>query len=103
MSQLVVVATCQPPCTDTCHWLFADAHAELAVTAITKQTMSHLTKAGARLNLPRKAQEKGLPAKPSWQAQEQDPFLPVLEKVLLYSHFLLSLFFFATIFIKWSS
>ncbi|PKU30173.1 5-hydroxytryptamine receptor 3a-like [Limosa lapponica baueri] len=37
------------------------------------------------------------------QPQEQDPFLPVLEKVLLYSHFFLSVFFFTIISIKWSS
>ncbi|KAM6344546.1 5-hydroxytryptamine receptor 3A-like [Alca torda] len=79
-----------------------EARAELAVTAVNNQGMKHLAKEGTQLlNLPRKGQGKGQPAKPRWQPQ--DPFLPVLEKVLLYSHFFLSLVFFAIISIKWSS
>ncbi|XP_010577770.1 PREDICTED: 5-hydroxytryptamine receptor 3A-like [Haliaeetus leucocephalus] len=77
---------------------------EQAMRAMTKQTTKHLAKGGAQLlNLPKKAQENRQPAKPHWKPQEQDPFLLVLEKVLLYSHFFLSLFFFATISVKWSS
>lgn len=84
--------------------LFADTHAELAPRAMNNQTVKHLAKGGTQLlNLPKKAQEKGQPAKPRWQLQEQDLFLPVLEKVLLYSHFFLSLAFFAIVSIKWSS
>ncbi|XP_059684369.1 5-hydroxytryptamine receptor 3A [Gavia stellata] len=81
-----------------------DVHAKLAMKAKNNQTMKHLAKEGAQLlNLPKKTQEKGQPAKPHWKLQEQDPFLPVLEKVLLYSHFFLSLVFFAIVSIKWSS
>ncbi|GAB0197747.1 5-hydroxytryptamine receptor 3A-like [Grus japonensis] len=81
-----------------------DMHAELAPRAMNNQTVKHLAKGGTQLlNLPKKAQEKGQPAKPRWQLQEQDLFLPVLEKVLLYSHFFLSLAFFAIVSIKWSS
>ncbi|XP_063208550.1 5-hydroxytryptamine receptor 3A-like [Chroicocephalus ridibundus] len=79
-----------------------EVRAELAVTAVNNQGMKHLAKEGTQLlNLPRKGQEKRQPANLRWQPQ--DPFLPVLEKVLLYSHFFLSLFFFAIISIKWSS
>ncbi|XP_032858253.1 5-hydroxytryptamine receptor 3A-like [Tyto alba] len=81
-----------------------DVHAKLARRATNNQIMKRLAKEGSQLlNLPKKAQEKGQPAKPHWQPQELDPFLPVLEKVLLYSHFFLSVFFFALISIKWSS
>ncbi|XP_009953016.1 PREDICTED: 5-hydroxytryptamine receptor 3A-like [Leptosomus discolor] len=81
-----------------------DVPAELVARALSNQSTKHLAKEGAQLrNLPAKAQEKGQPAKPCGQPQEHDAFLPVLEKVLLYSHFFLSLGFFAIIFIKWSS
>ncbi|XP_009704381.1 PREDICTED: 5-hydroxytryptamine receptor 3A-like, partial [Cariama cristata] len=81
-----------------------DVHPELATRAVNNQTVKHLAKEGAQqLNHPKKAQKKGQPAKPHWQPQEKDPFLPVLEKMLLYSHFFLSVFFFAIISIKWST
>ncbi|XP_026716749.1 5-hydroxytryptamine receptor 3A-like [Athene cunicularia] len=81
-----------------------DGHAELPLRATNHQTTKHLAKEGAQLlNLPKKAQAKGHMAKPHSQAQKRDLFLLLLEKVLLYSHFFLSLFFFAIIFIKWSS
>lgn len=98
----VVVVTHQTPYTNTCYVLFADA--KPATRAMTKQTTKHLAKGATQLlNLPKKAQENRQPAKPHWQPQEQDPFLLVLEKVLLYSHFFLSLVFFAIISVKWSS
>ncbi|XP_032304175.1 5-hydroxytryptamine receptor 3A-like isoform X1 [Coturnix japonica] len=50
-----------------------------------------------------KSQEKLQQTRPCWETPEQDPVLVVLEKVLLYSHFFLSLFFFAVISVKWSS
>ncbi|XP_009575985.1 PREDICTED: 5-hydroxytryptamine receptor 3A-like [Fulmarus glacialis] len=81
-----------------------DVHIELAMRAMNNQTMKHLAKEDPQLlTLPKMAQEKGQPAKPHWQLQEQDLFLPVLEKVLFYSHFFLSLVFFTIISIKWSS
>ncbi|KAM8992154.1 5-hydroxytryptamine receptor 3A-like [Ara ararauna] len=81
-----------------------DAHTKLTTRTMTNHSTKHLAKDGAQQpNLPKKAQEKGQPAKRPWQPQEQDPFLPVLEKVLLYSHFFLSLVFFAIISLKWSS
>ncbi|XP_019477358.1 5-hydroxytryptamine receptor 3A-like isoform X2 [Meleagris gallopavo] len=67
-------------------------HTEPPMT--TNQAMKHPTK---------KTQEKVQQTKPCWKTPEQDPVLIVLEKVLLYSHFFLSLFFFAVISIKWSS
>ncbi|XP_040386875.1 5-hydroxytryptamine receptor 3A-like [Cygnus olor] len=70
------------------------SHTKLATTDANNQAMKHLAK---------KTQEKGQQAKPRWKPQEQDPVLPVLEKVLLYSHLFLSFFFFAVISIKWSS
>ncbi|XP_009636065.1 5-hydroxytryptamine receptor 3A [Egretta garzetta] len=77
-----------------------DVDTELAMTAMDNP----LAKPGAHLlTPPRAAQEGGQPAKTQWQPQRQDLFLPVLEKLLLYSHFFLSLFFFAVISIKWSS
>lgn len=92
-----------PPYSDACYLLFADVHAELAMTAMNSQTMKHLAKEGTQLlHRPKKDRGKGQPAKPHWQLQ-QDPFLPVLEKVLLYSHFLLSLVFFVIISVKWNS
>lgn len=76
------------------HLFFAGVHTKLATTEANNQATKHLAK---------KSQEKGQQAKPHWKPQEQDPVLPVLEKVLLYSHLFLSLFFFAVISIKWSS
>ncbi|XP_066056866.1 5-hydroxytryptamine receptor 3A-like [Chamaea fasciata] len=55
------------------------------------------------LHPPKAAQGQGQPNKHLWQLQELGQFLPVLEKVLLYSHLLLSLFFFTVISVKWSS
>lgn len=55
------------------------------------------------LQPPKEAQGQGQPTKHLWQRQELDHFLPVLEKVLLYSHLFLSLFFFTVISVKWSS
>uniref|UniRef100_A0A8D2N7Z1 5-hydroxytryptamine (Serotonin) receptor 3A, ionotropic n=1 Tax=Zonotrichia albicollis TaxID=44394 RepID=A0A8D2N7Z1_ZONAL len=69
---------------------------------LPKAPPGNLAKGGPRLlHPPRKAQ--GQPTKRLWQLQELDQFLPVLEKVLLFSHLFLSLFFFAVIFVKWSS
>ncbi|XP_054134550.1 5-hydroxytryptamine receptor 3A-like [Melozone crissalis] len=69
---------------------------------LPKAPPDNLAKGGPQLlHPPRKAQ--GQPTKRLWQLQELDQFLPVLEKVLLFSHLFLSLFFFAVIFIKWSS
>ncbi|XP_033923661.1 5-hydroxytryptamine receptor 3A-like [Melopsittacus undulatus] len=81
-----------------------DVHTKLTVRPMTNQSMKHPAKDGAQQpNLPKKAQDKEQPAKCHRQPQEQDLFLPVLEKVLLYSHFFLSLVFFAIISVKWSS
>ncbi|XP_009083214.1 PREDICTED: 5-hydroxytryptamine receptor 3A-like [Acanthisitta chloris] len=81
-----------------------DVRAELARRALSNQPVAHLAKEGSHLlNPPKKSQGQGQTAKHHWQPQEQDPFLPVLEKVLLYSHFFLSLFFFTIISVKWSS
>ncbi|XP_069728545.1 5-hydroxytryptamine receptor 3A-like [Phaenicophaeus curvirostris] len=81
-----------------------DAHAELATPARNPQSVGHVAKAGTQpLRLPSTSPEKEQAAEPRWEPQGQDPFLPVLEKVLLYSHLLLSLFFFTIISIKWSS
>nr|XP_041575873.1 5-hydroxytryptamine receptor 3A-like [Taeniopygia guttata] len=52
---------------------------------------------------PKKAQGQGQPTRHLWRLQELDPFLPVLEKVLLFGHLFLSLFFFTVVSIKWSS
>ncbi|XP_027751428.1 5-hydroxytryptamine receptor 3A-like [Empidonax traillii] len=82
----------------------ADVGAELAKTPLGNQPMTHLAKEGLQqLNPPKKAQGEGQPAKGHWQPLEHDSFMPVLEKVLLYSHFFLSLFFFTLISVKWSS
>ncbi|KAM6297498.1 5-hydroxytryptamine receptor 3A-like [Aegotheles albertisi] len=79
-----------------------DVSTKLAMGA-TNESTQPLAEHGAQLlNLPKKSLEKGQPAQPHRHPQH-DPFLPVLEKVLLYGHFLLSLFFFAVISIKWSS
>ncbi|XP_032055802.1 5-hydroxytryptamine receptor 3A-like [Aythya fuligula] len=48
-------------------------HTKLATTEANNQATKHLTK---------KSQEKGQQAKPHWKPQEQDPVLPVLEKML---------------------
>ncbi|XP_027547631.1 5-hydroxytryptamine receptor 3A-like [Neopelma chrysocephalum] len=82
----------------------ADVGAELAKTPLRNQPVTHLAKEDLQhLNPPKKAQGGGQPAKGHWRPQEQNSFMPVLEKVLLYSHFVLSLFFFTLIFVKWSS
>ncbi|KAM4761539.1 5-hydroxytryptamine receptor 3A-like [Cyanocitta cristata] len=71
---------------------------------LPKRPPGNLAKGSPQLlHPPRKAQGQGQPTKHLWQLQELDPFLPVLEKVLLYSHLFLSLFFFTVISVKWSS
>lgn len=71
---------------------------------LPKRPPGNLAKGGPQLlHPPKKAQGQGQPTKRLWQLQELDPFLPVLEKVLLYSHLVLSLFFFTVISVKWSS
>ncbi|XP_027605330.1 5-hydroxytryptamine receptor 3A-like [Pipra filicauda] len=82
----------------------ADVGAELAKTPLRNQPVTHLAKEGLQhLSPPKKAQGGGQPAKGHWRPQEQNSFMPVLEKVLLYSHFFLSLVFFTLISVKWSS
>ncbi|XP_065504171.1 5-hydroxytryptamine receptor 3A-like [Caloenas nicobarica] len=76
----------------------------LVTRTINKLPTERPAKEGTqRLNLPKKDQEKGRPGNPQRHLPEQDSFLLVLEKVLLYTHFFLSLVFFAIISIKWSS
>ncbi|XP_030915782.1 5-hydroxytryptamine receptor 3A-like [Geospiza fortis] len=71
---------------------------------LPKAPPDNLAKGGPQLlHPPKKAQGQGQPTKHLWQLQELDQFLPVLEKVLLFSHLFLSLFFFTVIFVKWSS
>ncbi|XP_057895078.1 5-hydroxytryptamine receptor 3A-like [Melospiza georgiana] len=69
---------------------------------LPKAPPDNLAKGGPQLLHPPKMAQ-GQPTKRLWQLQELDQFLPVLEKVLLFSHLFLSLFFFAVIFVKWSS
>ncbi|XP_064251850.1 5-hydroxytryptamine receptor 3A-like isoform X3 [Passer domesticus] len=71
---------------------------------LPKRPPGKLAKEGPQLlHPPRKAPGQGQPAKHLWQLRELEPFLPVLEKVLLFSHLFLSLFFFTVISVKWSS
>ncbi|XP_057240335.1 5-hydroxytryptamine receptor 3A-like [Malurus melanocephalus] len=71
---------------------------------LPKRAPGSLAKRGPPLlHPPRKAQGPGQPNKHLWQLQGLDPFLSVLEKVLLYSHLFLSLFFYILISVKWSS
>ncbi|KAF2982091.1 hypothetical protein EK904_000263 [Melospiza melodia maxima] len=69
---------------------------------LPKAPPDNLAKGGPQLLHPPKMAQ-GQPTKRLWQLQELDQFLPVLEKVLLFSHLFLSLFFFVVIFVKWSS
>ncbi|XP_025946281.1 5-hydroxytryptamine receptor 3A-like [Apteryx rowi] len=80
-----------------------DACTETAMKDMSNQTTKYLEKECTELlNLP-KTQEKGQQTRHCCAPKKQNPVLPVLQKVILYGHFILSLLFFIIVFIKWSS